>query len=61
MDLPIRAYRHKLIRSGDVIEVYYYEHAIRVGHKRKRRRQKKFMPKVIEIKSEEEKDQAESD
>lgn len=59
MDLPIRAYRHKLIRSGDIIEIYYYEQAIRVGHKRKKRKQKRPMPKVEVVKSEEEKEQEE--
>lgn len=41
MDLPIRAYRQKLIKSGDLLEIYSYEQAIRINHKRKKRRKAK--------------------
>jgi len=59
MDIKPLAYRQKLIRSGDLIEVYNYEQAIRINHKRKRRQNKK-RPKVPEVKeSEEEKENKE--
>ncbi len=59
MDIKPLAYRQKLIRSGDLIEVYNYEQAIRINHKRKRRQSKK-RPKVPEVKeSEEEKENKE--
>lgn len=53
MDIKPLAYRQKLIRSGDLIEVYNYEQAIRINHKRKRRQSKK-KPKVPEVKESEE-------
>jgi len=39
MDLPTRAYWQKLIISGNVLEIYDYEDPIRLGHKRKKRKQ----------------------
>lgn len=50
MDLPIRAYRQKLIKSGDLLEIYSYEQAIRINHKRKKRRKaKKEKPQENEL------------
>ena len=46
MEYKPLAYRHKLIKSGDLIEIYSYEQAIRINHKRKKRRQKKDKTKV---------------
>lgn len=46
MEYKPLAYRHKLIKSGDLIEIYSYERAIRINHKRKKRRQKKDKAKV---------------
>ena len=39
MDLPTRAYWQKLIISGNVLEIYDYEEPIRLGLKRKKRKQ----------------------
>ena len=59
MDIKPLAYRQKLIRSGDLIEIYNYEKAIRINHKRKRRQSKK-KPKVPEVEeSKEEKENKE--
>lgn len=50
MEYKPLAYRHKLIKSGDLIEIYSYEQAIRINHRRKKRRKsKKEKPKEDEI------------
>jgi len=50
MEYKPLAYRQKLIKSGNLIEIYSYEQAIRINHKRKKRRKKpKEKPKEDEI------------
>ncbi|MFA4941437.1 MAG: hypothetical protein WC582_02460 [Patescibacteria group bacterium] len=50
MEYKPLAYRQKLIKSGDLIEIYSYEQAIRINHKRKKRRKQiKEKPKEDEI------------
>jgi len=50
MEYKPLAYRQKLIKSGDLIEIYSYEQAIRINHKRKKRRKtNKEKPKEDEI------------
>jgi len=50
MEYKPLAYRHKLIKSGNLIEIYSYEQAIRINHRRKKRRKvKKEKPKEDEI------------
>lgn len=41
MEYKPLAYRQKLIKSGDLLEIYSYEQAIRINHKRKKRRKAK--------------------
>ncbi|MDD4795979.1 MAG: hypothetical protein PHG03_05445 [Bacilli bacterium] len=53
MDIKPLAYRQKLIRSGDLIEIYNYEKAIKINHKRKKR-QRKTKPKELEVEESEE-------
>jgi len=49
MEYKPLAYRQKLIKSGNLIEIYSYERAIRINHKRRKRRQKKNKPKVSKV------------
>lgn len=50
MEYKPLAYRQKLIKSGDLIEIYSYEQAIRINHKRKKRRKiKKDKPQENEV------------
>ncbi|NCD00524.1 hypothetical protein EOL94_00265 [bacterium] len=50
MEYKPLAYRQKLIKSGDLLEIYSYEQAIRINHKRKKRRKvRKEKPKEDEI------------
>jgi hypothetical protein len=46
MEYKPLAYRQKLIKSGNLIEIYSYERTIRINHKRRKRRQKKDKPTV---------------
>ena len=50
MEYKPLAYRQKLIKSGDLLEIYSYEQAIRINHKRKKRRKtKKEKPEENEL------------
>ncbi|MFZ2309992.1 MAG: hypothetical protein WAW11_00420, partial [Patescibacteria group bacterium] len=58
MEMPTRAYWQKLIISGNILEIYDYEDPIRLGTKRKKRKQgvnkkPKIPPSEIEAEHEE--------